>query len=174
MEFFFQPLTLLTFFPLLGVLVLLFIPSERKDILRWVTLGTSLAVFALSLWVLSMFHTSDPDLQLKAQYNWITVAGWNIQYYLAVDGLSILLVLLTIFPVARSGHGWCLPRSRLISFLHLLGIYACTDVLHHRHLGRTATNLCRHQVLPVYDGWFHFDAARHPVARHLWQDLFCT
>ena len=27
--------------------------------------------------------------------NWIQVAGWNIQYYLAVDGLSILLLLLT-------------------------------------------------------------------------------
>src|SRR6266498_3715536 len=118
MEFFFQPLTLLTFFPLLGVLVLLFIPSERKDILRWVTLGTSLAVFALSLWVLSMFHTSDPDLQLKAQYNWITVAGWNIQYYLAVDGLSILLVLLTTFltPISILST-WTAVEDRVKDFM---------------------------------------------------------
>ena len=35
MNFFLQPLTLLTFFPLLGVLSLLFIPSERKNALRW-------------------------------------------------------------------------------------------------------------------------------------------
>jgi NADH-quinone oxidoreductase subunit M len=34
---------------------------------------------------------------LGEPYNWISVAGWNIQYYLAVDGLSILLVLLTTF-----------------------------------------------------------------------------
>src|SRR5215207_3496939 len=97
MEFLLQPLTLLTFFPLVGVLVLLLIPSDRKDVLRWVALGTSLAVFGLSLWVLSMFNTSDPDLQLEARYDWITAAGWNIQYYLGVDGLSILLVLLTAF-----------------------------------------------------------------------------
>jgi NADH-quinone oxidoreductase subunit M len=97
MNFFLQPLTLLTFFPLVGILILFFIPSDRKDALRWTALITSLITFALSLWVLGMFNASDPNLQLVAQYNWITVAGWNIQYYLGVDGLSILLLLLTTF-----------------------------------------------------------------------------
>jgi len=97
MNFFLQPLTLLTFFPLVGILILFFIPNERKDALRWTALITSLITFGLSLWVLAMFDASDPNLQLVAQYNWITVAGWNIQYYLGVDGLSILLLLLTTF-----------------------------------------------------------------------------
>src|SRR5512143_449433 len=97
MEFILQPLTLLTFFPLLGILILLFIPGERKDALRWTALITSLLTFAISLWVLTMFDPSNPNLQLGKPYNWITVAGWNIQYHLAVDGLSILLVLLTTF-----------------------------------------------------------------------------
>ena len=95
MNFFLQPLTLLTFFPLLGILILFFIPSDRKDALRWTALITSLITFLLSLWVLRMFNPSDPNLQLVARYDWITVAGWNIQYFLGVDGLSILLVLLT-------------------------------------------------------------------------------
>src|SRR5215211_6603647 len=94
MNFFLQPLTLLTFFPLVGVLILLFIPGDRKNALRWVTLIITLVTFLLSLWVLRMFNPNNPDLQLKAQYNWITVAGWNIQYFLGIDGLSILLVLL--------------------------------------------------------------------------------
>src|SRR5215207_2522867 len=97
MNFFLQPLTLLTFFPLLGVLVLFFIPADRKDLLRWTTLITTLITFAISLLVLTMFNASNPDLQLEARYNWIQVAGWNIQYYLGIDGLSILLVLLTTF-----------------------------------------------------------------------------
>jgi NADH-quinone oxidoreductase subunit M len=97
MEFLLQPLTLLTFFPMVGVLILFFIPSERKDALRWTALIVSLITFGLSLWVLKMFNPSDTNLQLVAQYNWITVAGWNIQYYLGVDGLSILLLLLTTF-----------------------------------------------------------------------------
>jgi NADH-quinone oxidoreductase subunit M len=97
MNFFLQPLTLVIFFPLVGILILFFIPSERKDAVRWTALVTSLITFLLSLWVLKMFNPSDPNLQLVAQYNWITVAGWNIQYYLGVDGLSILLLLLTTF-----------------------------------------------------------------------------
>jgi NADH-quinone oxidoreductase subunit M len=97
MEFLLQPLTLLTFFPLVGVLVLLFIPSEKKNAIRWTTLAASLLTFCISLWVLTKFDASNPDLQLVAKYDWITVAGWNIQYHLGVDGLSILLVLLTGF-----------------------------------------------------------------------------
>ena len=52
MDFLLQPLTLLTFFPLVGIIVLLFIPRENKDALRWTALITSLVTFALSLWVL--------------------------------------------------------------------------------------------------------------------------
>ena len=97
MEFLLQPLTLLTFFPLLGILILFFIPSDNKNALRWTALATSLVTFGISLWVLAMFNASDTELQMKAQYPWIQIAGWNIQYFLGVDGLSILLVLLTTF-----------------------------------------------------------------------------
>jgi NADH-quinone oxidoreductase subunit M len=97
MEFLLQPLTLLTFFPLLGILVLFFIPGDNKNALRWTALVTSLVTFGISLWVLAMFNPADVNLQLEAQYPWIQVAGWNIQYYLGIDGLSILLVLLTTF-----------------------------------------------------------------------------
>ena len=45
MEFLLQPLTLLTFFPLLGILILLFIPSDNKSALRWTALGTTLVTF---------------------------------------------------------------------------------------------------------------------------------
>src|SRR5690349_9320847 len=95
MNFLLEPLNLVTFFPLLGVLVLLFLKPEWKAALRWTALVTSLITFVISLWVLSMFNAANPDLQLGRPYNWISVAGWNIQYYLAVDGLSILLLLLT-------------------------------------------------------------------------------
>ena len=90
-------LTLLTFFPLVGILVLFFLPSDNKNALRWTALATSLVTFGISLVVLSNFHAADVNLQMVEKYNWITVAGWNIQYHLGVDGLSILLVLLTAF-----------------------------------------------------------------------------
>jgi NADH-quinone oxidoreductase subunit M len=95
MDFLLQPLNLVTFFPLLGILMLLFIRAESKNALRWVALITSLITFGISLWVLNLFHASNPDLQLVIDQSWIQVAGWNISYHLGVDGLSILLLLLT-------------------------------------------------------------------------------
>jgi NADH-quinone oxidoreductase subunit M len=95
MEFILQPLTLLTFFPLLGVLVILFLNNEQKNAIRWVAMAASLITFGISLWVFSMFDSANPNLQLEAKYEWINVARFNIYYYLGVDGLSILLVLLT-------------------------------------------------------------------------------
>ena len=137
MNFFLQPLTLLTFFPLIGVLVLLFIPSDRKNTLRWVALGTSLVVFGLSLWVLSQFTASDVNLQLVAQYDWITVAGWNIQYYLGIDGLSILLVLLTGFltPISILST-WTAVEDRVKDFMifflllevGMMGVFLAQDL----------------------------------------------
>ncbi|MBL8097930.1 MAG: NADH-quinone oxidoreductase subunit M [Anaerolineales bacterium] len=102
MEFILQPLTLLTFFPLIGVLVILFMNAEQKNAIRWVALGTSLITIGISLWVFSMFDATNPNLQLEAKYSWINVARFNIYYYLAVDGLSILLVLMTTVLTAIS------------------------------------------------------------------------
>ncbi len=92
-----NPLTLVTFFPLLGVLALFFIQSDRKNTLRWTALITSLITFGISMWLLAEFNAQDPELQMVINLPWIQVAGWNISFYMGVDGLSILLVLLTTF-----------------------------------------------------------------------------
>ncbi len=118
MEFLLQPLTLLTFFPILGVLVLLFMNSEWKNAIRWVALGTSLITLVISLWMFSQFDASNPDLQLEARVPWIQVAGWNIYYYLAVDGLSVLLVLLTalLTPISILST-WTAVEDRVKDFM---------------------------------------------------------
>ncbi|HNH78949.1 MAG TPA: NADH-quinone oxidoreductase subunit M [Anaerolineales bacterium] len=137
MEFLLQPLTLLTFLPLVGVLVILFMNSESKNAIRWVALGTSLITFVVSLWVLSQFDSSNPDLQLEAKYPWIQVAGWNIYYYLAVDGLSILLVLLTAFltPISLLST-WTAVEERVKDFMvfflllevGMMGVFLAQDL----------------------------------------------
>ncbi|MGQ9833229.1 MAG: complex I subunit 4 family protein [Candidatus Villigracilaceae bacterium] len=118
MNFLFEPLTLVTFFPLVGVLVLLFLPSEKKNLLRWTALVTSLITFGISLLALSQFKASNPDLQLIAKYDWIKVAGWDIRYYLGVDGLSILLLLLTTFltPISILST-WTAVEERVKDFM---------------------------------------------------------
>ncbi len=137
MEFILQPLTLLTFFPMVGVLVLLFIPSDKKNILRWTALVTTLITFGISIWVLTLFNASNPDLQLVAKYDWITVAGWNIQYHLGVDGLSILLVLLTSFltPISILST-WTAVEERVKDFMlfflllevGMMGVFVAQDL----------------------------------------------
>ena len=98
MQYLFATLTTVTFFPLLGVLVLLFIRPEQKNTLRWVALITSLITFVLSLLMLAQFNASDPGLQLVVRAPWIQIGDtWNIEFHMAVDGLSVLLILLTTF-----------------------------------------------------------------------------
>jgi NADH-quinone oxidoreductase subunit M len=118
MNFLLEPLNLVTFFPLVGVLLLLVMPSARKNLLRWIALLVSLITFGISIWMLTMFNSSNPDLQMVVQYNWIQVAGWNIQYSLGVDGLSILLVLLTSFltPISILST-WTAVEERVKEFM---------------------------------------------------------
>jgi NADH-quinone oxidoreductase subunit M len=118
MNFVLHPLTLVTFFPLLGVLVLLFLKPEQKDAARWTALVTSLITFGISIAVLVQFNASNPDLQLVVNLPWIQVAGWNIAYHLGVDGLSILLLLLTTFltPISILST-WTAVEERVKDFM---------------------------------------------------------
>ena len=137
MNYLLNPLTLVTFFPLLGVLVLLFIPSERKNALRWTTLAATLVTFGLSIWMLTLFDKSNPDLQLGFTLPWIQVAGWNISFAMGVDGLSILLVLLTTFltPISILST-WKAVEERVKDFMifflllevGMLGVFLAQDL----------------------------------------------
>lgn len=121
MNFLLEPLSIVTFSPLLGVLVLLFLKSEQKAALRWTALVTSLVTFLISLWAFffsGLYNPASGGLQLVAKYNWINVAGWDIRYYLAADGLSILLILLTTFltPIAILST-WTAVEERVKDFM---------------------------------------------------------
>jgi NADH-quinone oxidoreductase subunit M len=118
MNFLLQPLTLVTFFPLLGVLVLLFLKPEQKNAARWTALATSLITFAISIAVLVQFHPKDPTLQMVVNVPWIQVAGLNIHYFMGVDGLSILLLLLTTFLIPISILStWTAVEDRVRDFM---------------------------------------------------------
>ncbi|HZD11806.1 MAG TPA: NADH-quinone oxidoreductase subunit M [Candidatus Binatia bacterium] len=91
-------LTLMTFFPLVGVAIILLLkPFDREsdDLIKRIAIGTSAITFIISLIVLGMYNAGQAGLQLVERALWIDVL--NIRYYLGVDGLSILFVLLTTF-----------------------------------------------------------------------------
>lgn len=118
MDFLLQPLTLVTFFPLVGVLIILFLNKEQKTAIRWTALITSLITFGISIWVLVLFNPENPDLQLVIDIPWIKVAGWEISYLLGIDGMSILLVLLTTFltPISILST-WTAVEERVKEFM---------------------------------------------------------
>jgi NADH-quinone oxidoreductase subunit M len=118
MDFLFATLNLVTFFPLVGVLVILLLPRGARNALRWTALVASLATFGFSLAMLAQFRAADPALQLVVRAPWIRLAGWTIEYHLGVDGLSILLVLLTTFlmPIAILST-WTAVEDRLKEFM---------------------------------------------------------
>jgi len=91
----FPILSTVIFLPLAGVLLLLVLPGRRTTLMRWVALVTSLAVFAASLVMLAAFDPSKPGLQLTERATWFQVAGFRVEYFVGLDGVSILLVLLT-------------------------------------------------------------------------------
>jgi NADH-quinone oxidoreductase subunit M len=87
-------LTLVTFFPLAGALLLMLLPRRDRDI-RFVALFFSVATFVLSLHLPVYFHRGQSGFQYQIDTQWISTP--NIHYHMGIDGISLWLVLLTTF-----------------------------------------------------------------------------
>jgi NADH-quinone oxidoreductase subunit M len=89
----FPILSLITFLPLLGVLGILFIKGEKEALIKWLALGVAVANFLLSLPLFFYFQPDTTAMQFVENVPWIPSLG--VSYHLGVDGISLLLVLLT-------------------------------------------------------------------------------
>lgn len=91
-------LTILTFLPLVGVVTILLLKSfnNENDLnVKYVAIGTSVITFIFSIVVLANYDIGSAGLQMVDYGNWIPALG--VSYFFGVDGLSILMVLLTTF-----------------------------------------------------------------------------
>jgi NADH-quinone oxidoreductase subunit M len=89
-------LSLITFLPSLGALfIIFFVKKQWEDGIRWTALIISLATFLISLYLPLTFDSSTAEFQWVEKAIWIERFG--IHYFLGVDGISLLLVLLTTF-----------------------------------------------------------------------------
>src|SRR4030066_231372 len=113
-----HPIILTTFFPLIGVLILLFMKSEHKNAIRWVALVTSIVTFGFSLTLLALFKLGVEEIQMVVNKPWIQFGGLTINYHMGVDGLSILLVMLTTFltPISILST-WTAVEERVKDFM---------------------------------------------------------
>src|SRR4051812_22543639 len=101
----FPILTSLVVLPIVGAIALLFMKDDGHEAapVRKVALVVSVLVFAETLLLWSRFNSASPDFQFTESYAWIPAFG--ISYFVGVDGISLLLLVLTGFltPIALLG-----------------------------------------------------------------------
>jgi NADH-quinone oxidoreductase subunit M len=128
-------LTLITFVPLAGAIVIAFLPRDRPDLARWTALGAALLAWLFSLYMLIAFLPTHPGFQFVEVHDWIPAFG--IQYKLGADGLSVVLVVLTttltwISILASFGPIKERVKEYMISFLILevgmVGVFLALDM----------------------------------------------
>lgn len=122
--------------PILGTVILLFIPSHNFELLKKVGFRVSCIVFVLSFYLWVVFNNSIGTFQLVTSNNWINILNLNLN--LGIDGISLFFVLLTTMLISL-----CLLTSwnsitfnlkeYLISFLimefFLIGVFCVLDLL---------------------------------------------
>ena len=127
-------LSLIVFTPLIGVLALLLVPGGNHRLIRWVALAAALATFAISLFLLG-YDASGAEFQFREDLEWIPAFGMG--YRLGVDGLSVVLVLLTtILSVVAIVYSWEPIQVRvkeyyatmLLLMIGMLGVFVSLDL----------------------------------------------
>jgi len=128
-------LTLVTFLPALGAVVVVAMPRQRGTALKAVGLAVSSAAFlaALPLWF--GFDPGLADYQFEEFARWMP--GFGIGYHLGIDGISLLLVMLTtlLTPVALAS-AWHAIEDRTKEFIvtmllletGMLGVFVSLDL----------------------------------------------
>jgi NADH-quinone oxidoreductase subunit M len=90
-------LSITTFLPIVGVLLILLLPKGQDNAARLVALLTSLAAFAVSLVVLYHFDPANTGFQFVQETKWMSFGKVTILNKMGVDGLSIWFVVASAF-----------------------------------------------------------------------------
>jgi NADH-quinone oxidoreductase subunit M len=88
-------LSIILFTPLAGALILLVVNKQNEQAIRWIANITAGLGFLVSvpLWFAGFYNPQSPGFQLVERHQWIPSIG--AEYFLGVDGFSVLLILLT-------------------------------------------------------------------------------
>ena len=129
-------LTFLVFCPTAGAVALLFLPSTRPNTIRWFAFFVSLIVLAASVPLFTGFDSAHPGMQFEETAAWIPALG--VGYHLGIDGISMLLILLTtlltsVSILASFGAITKNVKMYMLTFLLLetgmIGVFAALDLV---------------------------------------------
>ena len=135
-------LSVLTFLPLVGAVLVLCLPRERKDLARLVGLATTAFVAGLGLLLYQRFDPGVAGAQMVVDRPWFALPGLGattlVHYKLGVDGLSVLLAVLTtslmpIVVLSSWGHVWERVQEFMVWLLvmetGMLGVFLAGDLV---------------------------------------------
>jgi NADH-quinone oxidoreductase subunit M len=85
-------LSLVCFLPLIGAIAIIIL-GKNDAVSKWMALITSGITFLVSIPLVTNFDRATSNMQFVEQKGWIP--SWNVNYIVGVDGISVLLVMLT-------------------------------------------------------------------------------
>jgi NADH-quinone oxidoreductase subunit M len=117
-------LSILTFTPLIGAIVLLFVNKNSHFVLRSVTLAVSVVTFLMSLPLISGYNAAGTDVggfQFLEKMPWIAAGPFQMSYHVGIDGISLWLVILATFimPIAILST-WTAVEEKVKEYMILL------------------------------------------------------
>jgi NADH-quinone oxidoreductase subunit M len=128
-------LTATIFLPLVFAIILFFLPRENTQRLKLVAVGGSIATFLVSLLLFFGYEATMGGFQFLHKFTWIS--NLNISYFVGIDGMSLLLILLTTFltPLALLGTWNSIEKqlkgySMMVLLLEvgMIGVFASLDL----------------------------------------------
>lgn len=89
----FPILTVITFVPLLGAVLILFVPKERESLITRLAIAISFVPLILALVLWFSYDKAAGGMQFVEEYSWISTL--DVYYRMGVDGLSVPMIFLT-------------------------------------------------------------------------------
>jgi NADH-quinone oxidoreductase subunit M len=124
------------FFPLAGAFIILFLKRKNEKTIKNIAFITSLLNFIWSLDLYFRFDRGSSNVQLAEKINWIK--DWGASYYVGIDGINLLLILLTTFitPLAILSS-WNAIKDRVKEYMivmllletGMIGVFVSFDIL---------------------------------------------
>ncbi len=117
-------ITILTATPTIGALLLLAIGSRNKNLVRWMALAFSLVALLLTVTLWHRFDAASGILQFQERHTWIPAL--NIDYHVGIDGLGLLMLLLSsiVVPIGIAAS-WKIEERVSLYFVLMLLLESC-------------------------------------------------
>ncbi|WBB93910.1 NADH-quinone oxidoreductase subunit M [Verrucosispora sp. WMMC514] len=123
-------LSVLTVAPLVGAVVVAFLPRSRPTLAKQVALGWSLLVLALSVVMWVTFQVGGDRFQFRESYPWIP--NWGVNFTFAADGIALVMLMLiaVLVPlvILASWHDAESSKRSVPVYFALLLVLECTMI----------------------------------------------